>query len=130
MAANAATSQAFLSSVLSLIALLGGIGLIMFFVGRYNLLGWHRGEDEEPTTPLEFKPPELVRLTPAQRATAWYFLVVAGLFLFQGLLGGANAHYHVEPGGFYGINIADWLPYNLTRTWHVQLAMGPRGLRA
>ena len=43
------------------------------------------------------------QLTPAQRATAWYFLVVAGLFLLQGLLGGANAHYHVEPGGFYGI---------------------------
>ena len=123
MADNAATSQAFLSSVLSLIALLGGIGLIMFLVGRYNLLGWHRSEDEAPGTPLEFKPPEEVRLTPAQRATAWYFLVVAGLFLAQGLLGGANAHYHVEPGGFYGINIADIFPYNLTRTWHVQLAL-------
>ena len=40
---------------------------------------------------------------PSQRATAWYFLVVAGLFLLQGLLGGANAHYHVEPAGFYGL---------------------------
>ncbi len=123
MAANSATSQAFISSVLSLIALLGGIGLILFAVGRYNLLGWHRGEDEEPTGPIEFRPPEQVRLTPAQRATAWYFLVVAGLFLLQGLLGGANAHYHVEPGGFYGLNIADIFPYNLTRTWHVQLAL-------
>ena len=73
--------------------------------------------------PVQFRPPEEVRLTPSQRATAWYFLVVAGLFLLQGLLGGANAHYHVEPGGFYGFDIASWLPYNLSRMWHVQLAL-------
>ena len=123
MAGNVPTAQAFLWSVLSLIALLGGIGLIMFIFGRYNLLGWHRGEDDEPEPQVRFRPPEEVRLTPAQRATAWYFLVVAGLFLLQGLLGGANAHYHVEPGGFYGYNIANLLPYNLSRTWHLQLAL-------
>jgi nitric oxide reductase subunit B len=123
MAGNTPTAQAFLWSVLSLIALLGGIGLILFIVGRYDLLGWHRGEEEESGQVVSFRPPEEVRLTPAQRATAWYFLVVAGLFLLQALLGGANAHYHVEPGGFYGVRIADWLPYNLSRTWHLQLAL-------
>ncbi|MGE5612151.1 MAG: nitric-oxide reductase large subunit [Bacillota bacterium] len=123
LAGNTPTAQAFLWSVLSLIALLGGIGLIMFIFGRYNLLGWHRDEEEPPGRQIRFRPPEEVALTPAQRATAWYFLVVAGLFLLQGLLGGANAHYHVEPGGFYGINIANWFPYNLTRMWHLQLAL-------
>ena len=123
LAGNYATAQAFLWSVLSLIALLGGIGLILFIFGRFNLLGWHREDEESPGEQIRFRPPEEVRLTPAQRATAWYFLVVAGLFLLQGLLGGANAHYHVEPGGFYGINIANLLPYNLTRTWHLQLAL-------
>ena len=49
--------------------------------------------------------------------------MVAGLFLLQGLLGGANAHYHVEPAGFYGVDLGQWFPYNLTRTWHVQLAL-------
>ena len=61
-------------------------------------------------------------LTPAQRSTAWYFLVVAALFLVQTLLGGATAHYHAETGGFFGMDLAQWLPYNLTRTWHLQLA--------
>jgi nitric oxide reductase subunit B len=122
LAGNEPTAQAFLWSVLSLIALLGGIGVVMFLFGRYDWLGWHRS-DEEGETRLRFRPPEEVRLTPSQRATAWYFLVVAGLFLLQGLLGGANAHYHVEPGGFYGLNISQWFPYNLTRTWHVQLAL-------
>jgi len=119
---NAPTAEAFLWSVLSLIALLGGVGIVLFLFGRYNLLGWHRAE-EDGGGARRFRPPEQVRLTPAQRATAWYFLVVAGLFLLQGLLGGANAHYHVEPGGFYGIDVARWLPYNLTRMWHLQLAL-------
>ncbi len=123
MAGNRPTADAFLWSVLSLIALLGGVGVILFLFGRYDLLGWHRTEEAGATGPVSFRPPDQVRLTPAQRATAWYFLVVAGLFLMQGLLGGATAHYHVEPGGFYGIDIARWFPYNLTRMWHVQLAL-------
>ncbi len=45
------------------------------------------------------------------------------LFLLQGLAGGALAHYRVEPGAFYGIDIAALLPYNLLRTWHLQLAI-------
>ncbi|HSK09784.1 MAG TPA: cbb3-type cytochrome c oxidase subunit I [Vicinamibacterales bacterium] len=123
LAGNHPTADAFLWSVLSLIALLGGTGIVLFLVGRYDLLGWHRADEEEAGLTLRFRPPEDVRLTPAQRATAWYFLVVAGLFLLQGLLGGANAHYHVEPEGFYGLALSDWLPYNLSRMWHLQLAL-------
>ena len=40
-----------------------------------------------------------------------------------GLAGGALAHYRVEPGAFYGFDIASLLPYNLLRTWHLQLAI-------
>jgi nitric oxide reductase subunit B len=120
---NGPTAQAFLWSVLSLIALLGGIGIVFYVFGRYDLLGWHRVAPEEEGVEVGFRPPEEVGLTPSQRATAWYFLVVAGLFLLQGLLGGVNAHYHVEPEGFYGTDISSWLPYNLSRMWHLQLAL-------
>ena len=120
LAGNTPTGGALLWSLLSLIALLGGTGLILFIFGRYEQLGWQRVAVGEARG---FRPPEEVRLTPAQRAVPWYFLVVAGLFLLQGLLGGANAHYHAEMEGFYGINIAEWLPYNLSRMWHVQLAL-------
>ena len=51
--------------------------------------------------------------------TAWYFFVVAALFLVQTLLGGATAHYHAETGGFFGFDLARVLPYNLARTWHL-----------
>lgn len=122
MAGNVLTADSFIWSVISLIALLGGIGLILFFSGRYSWLGWERYE-LGPEDKRIFRQPETVPLTPAQRATSWYFLVIAGLFLFQGTLGGVNAHYHVEPHGFYGLPISEWLPYNLSRTWHVQLAL-------
>jgi nitric oxide reductase subunit B len=120
---NEPTPQSLLWSALSLVALLGGAGIILYAFGRYNFLGWRRREEDEPEPNLQFRPPETVRLSPAQRATAWYFLVVAGIFLAQGLLGGLNAHYHVEPHGFYGAAISNILPYNLSRMWHLQLAL-------
>ncbi|MHB1463012.1 MAG: nitric-oxide reductase large subunit [Armatimonadota bacterium] len=123
LAGNIPTAQAFVWSALSLISLLGGIGLMLFIFGRYNTLGWHHSADDPAEPRLRLRAPEKVRLSPSQRTTAWYFLLVAGLFLVQGLLGGVNAHYHAEPGAFYGVNVAQWLPYNLSRMWHVQLAI-------
>lgn len=123
LAGNSPTPDAMIWSMLSLIGLLGGTGLVMFAFGRYEWLGWHSREYEAERLQMRFRPPEEVRLTPSQRATAWYFLVVAGLFLCQGLLGGVNAHYHVEPGAFYGLPLEDHLTYNLSRMWHVQLAL-------
>ena len=62
-------------------------------------------------------------LTPAQRATAWFFLVVAALFLVQTLLGAAAEHYRADILSFFGFDLAQLLPFNLARTWHVQLAL-------
>jgi nitric oxide reductase subunit B len=64
-----------------------------------------------------------LKLTPSQWATGWFFAIVALLFLAQSFLGGVLAHYRVETGAFYGLDIARWLPYNLARTWHLQLAI-------
>jgi nitric oxide reductase subunit B len=63
------------------------------------------------------------KLTPSQRATVKYFLVVSLLFLLQIVVGIITAHYGVEGHGFYGIPLADYLPYVVTRTWHVQLGI-------
>ena len=35
-------------------------------------------------------------------------------------MGMITAHYGVEGDGFYGFTLAKWLPYSVTRTWHVQ----------
>jgi nitric oxide reductase subunit B len=116
---NHATADTVVWSVLSLVALLGGIGLLLAAFGRWNFLGWHGREMQRVT----FRPPDKVTLTPAQRACAWFFLVMALLFLLQTLFGGASQHYRAELSNFFGIDLARLLPFNLARTWHVQLAI-------
>jgi nitric oxide reductase subunit B len=116
---NEPTANVVVWSVLSLIALLGGIGLLFAAFGRWNFLGWHGREQQA----LSFRTPGDVVLTPAQRACAWFFLVMAALFLFQTLVGAASEHYRADLASFFGIDLAQWFPYNLVRTWHVQLAI-------
>ena len=62
-------------------------------------------------------------LTPAQRACAYYFLVVGLLFFIQVMVGAASEHYRADISSFFGFDLARWLPYNLVRTWHVQLSI-------
>ena len=112
---NLPTGAEYLWSALSLISLLGGLGLVLFVFGKFEYLGWGGGVGGGPVRDLD--------LTPSQRALGLYFAVVMLLFLMQATLGGAIAHYRIEPEGFYGFGLARLLPYNLARTWHLQLAI-------
>jgi nitric oxide reductase subunit B len=116
---NHVTADAVVWSVLSLITLLGGIGLLLAAYGRWNFLGWHGRERDK----ISFRPPSTIILTPSQHACAWFFLVMTVLFLLQALLGGATEHYRAELSNFFGIDLARILPFNIARTWHLQLAI-------
>lgn len=116
---NHATAEAVVWSMLSLAALLGGIGLLFAAFGRWNFLGWHAPEEKR----ISFRSPDEVMLTPAQRACAGYFFVMALLFFLQTMFGGAAEHYRAEITDFFGIDLARVLPFNLARTYHLQLAI-------
>jgi len=119
-AGNTPSASTYLWSALSLITLLGGLGAVLFVSGRFDFLGWHSspaGQKEHENAFASWT------MTPSQKATAWYFGVVGLLFLLQALAGGALAHYRVESGAFYGLDLARFLPYNLLRTFHLQLAI-------
>ena len=116
---NRVTADAVVWSVLSLIALLGGIGILFGAFGKWNFLGWHGREQKI----LTFRRPDAVTLTPAQRFCGWFFFVMAALFLLQTLVGAASEHYRADLLSFYGFDLARVLPFNLTRTWHLQLAI-------
>ncbi len=120
LAGNGPTPQALLWSAVSLVSLLGGLGLILFLFGKFDYLGW-RGDGTQ--NPAHAAVPHATAFTDSQKATTLFFLVVALLFFLQVLLGGVLAHYRVEPGGFYGFDLASILPYNLARSWHLQLAI-------
>lgn len=118
--ANGPTADIIVWSGLSLVALLVGLGGLFALYGRWSKqIGWHSAE--QPT--LAFRQPGEVEITPAQRATAWFFFVVAALFLVQTLVGAAIEHYRADLSTFFGLDLAQLLPFNLARTWHVQLSL-------
>ena len=117
LAGNTPSTDAVLWSAVSLMFLLGGTAIVLLAFGKFDYLGWK-------ARPGYLHPPaQEVSATPAQRATLKYFAVVALLLLAQTLVGGALAHYRADPGTFYGFDLAAWLPSNLLRTWHLQLAL-------
>jgi len=114
---NVATGDLMLWTGFSVIMLLFGIGLLVF----YNAQNQEEEPDEKEIP--EDDPLLGISSTPSMRATLKYFWIVTALILLQVLLGVVTAHFGVEGGGFYGIPLDGLLPYSLSRTWHVQLAI-------
>lgn len=113
---NKPTSASFLWSLFSVLFLVAGIALL-----SWHYISWH--SKEEPLSPPAKDPLKGIVLTPSMKATAKYFWVVIALMLVQILLGAITAHYQVEGQEAYGLPIADWIPYSLSRSWHTQLAI-------
>lgn len=113
---NVPTNDSLIWTGLSIIMLLGGIGLLVWY---------HASRKHEPVAEqLPVDDPLLnFKATPSQLATIKYFWTVAGLFLLQMIMGVISAHYGVEGNGFYGIPLDRWIPYTLARTWHTQLGI-------
>ena len=99
----------------SVIVLLAGIGLMVWYYAR-------RRSDNEETIPIAF-PLLKETQTPSQKATVKYFWIVSALLLVQVIMGVITAHYGVEGQAFYGIPLAKLLPYSVSRTWHIQIAI-------
>mgnify|MGYP000903446408 FL=1 len=118
LAGNTVTAEAVTWSVISIIGLLGGTGIILFLFGRYDWLGWGK-----PRRTVTLRPVQEFALTPAQRAVVWFLLISSLLFFIQTLVGGLAAHYRAEPSHFFGFDISKFIPFNIARTWHVQLAI-------
>ena len=113
---NRPSADAVVWTGVSIILLLAGIGAMAF---------WHaaRKPDDELADLPEADPLLGTTPTASQLATIKYFWVVCGLLLVQILLGVVTAHYGVEGNAFYGIPLAEILPYSLSRTWHVELGI-------
>jgi nitric oxide reductase subunit B len=113
---NRPTGANVLWSFVSVVLLLAGLGAVVWW------RSFHARREPE-TAPPSGDPLAGLTITPSMRATAKYLGVVMGLFGIQVVLGILTAHYTVEGQSFFGLPLAEWLPYSLTRTWHVQTAM-------
>ncbi|CAN7162189.1 nitric-oxide reductase large subunit [Acidovorax delafieldii] len=114
---NQPTAENMVWSVMSVVVMMAGVGFLVW--------GWSflRKHDEVEPTPPQHDPLSRVPLTPSQRGLGKYLFLIVALFSFQVLLGGFTAHYTVEGQQFYGINVSQWFPYSLVRTWHIQSAL-------
>jgi nitric oxide reductase subunit B len=113
---NKPTGEMVIWSVVSFVLLLGGIGALAWYYAR------QKHEEGEETYP-DKDPLLALSPTPSMKATLKYFWIVAALWIVQVLLGAITAHYQVEGSSFYGLPIADWIPYAVTRSWHTQLGI-------
>jgi nitric oxide reductase subunit B len=101
-----------------------GVSIIMLLAGICALVWWYASQKEEPLGELpKIDPLAGWRSTASQIATLKYFWIVAALILVQMIMGIVTAHYGVEGDGFYGVPLSKWLPYSVTRTWHVQIGI-------
>ena len=114
---NRPTPSLILWTGFSVVVLIAGIGLLAWWYASHR----DDGVDRDSIPPAD--PLLALRPTPSMKATLKYFWVVAALIVVQVVMGGITAHYGVEGAGFYGLKLADILPYSVTRTWHVQLAI-------
>jgi len=112
---NKPTGDMILWTGFSVIILIAGIGFMVWIYAK------RRDEEEGHTFPDLIIKNDIQ--TPSQRATLKYFWIVSALLLVQVGLGIITAHYTVEGQALYGIPLADWLPYSISRTWHVQIAI-------
>lgn len=111
------TPESIAWSVVSVIILLCGIGVVVWL--------WAFGKkDDEHALVLPIEDPiSKITLTPSQRSLGKYLFTILALFLFQLGMGGIIAHYTVEGQAFYGIPLAQYFPYSIARTWHIQASL-------
>jgi nitric oxide reductase subunit B len=100
------------------------VSIILLLAGIAGMVWHHTAHAEEPDPRVPERDP-LINATPtaSMKATRKYFFVVIGLILAQIGMGAITAHYAVEGQAFFGIPLADVLPYTVSRTIHTQMGI-------
>lgn len=112
---NAPTTGAGIWSIASIILMIGAIAGMVFHHGRAK-------EEDDPVPPKD-DPLFNLKPTASMLATRKYFYVVIALILAQIGMGIITAHYAVEGQSFFGIPLANILPFTVSRTIHTQFAV-------
>lgn len=112
---NTLSASAAMWSMVSIILLLAGIAAMLWL---------HHGDSKEESAVVPKADPLLnAKATPSMLATRKYFFVVVGLMLLQIAMGVITAHYAVEGQSFFGLPLAQVLPYTVSRTIHTQVGI-------
>lgn len=121
-AGNTATPSTMLWSIIGILGLMLGLGLVLYFFGQFDKLSdkyYARKADEMMTESklLGFRP------TQSQRATFKFFYVAILLFFIQILAGVLTVHDFVGFTRFFGFDLQAAIPVTIARSWHLQLSL-------
>ncbi len=112
---NTMSTSAAMWSMASIILLLAGIAAMLWL---------HKGDAHELEAQVPAADPLLgAKATPSMKATRKYFFIVIALMLLQIGMGAITAHYAVEGQAFFGLPLAQILPYTVSRTIHTQIGV-------
>ena len=114
---NTVTTGSVFWSIISISLLLAGVGFLLWY------FAFRKEEESLESNIPRFDPLANLTITPSMKALWKYVLVVIALFIIQIFLGALTAHYTVEGQDFFGFPIAKFIPYSLSRTWHIQTAL-------
>jgi len=100
------------------------VSIVLLIAGIAAMIWWHSAHPEgEIPTPPAADPLLQVAPTASMKATRKYFFVVIGLILVQIGMGAITAHYAVEGRSFFGLPLAQLLPYTVSRSIHTQFGV-------
>ncbi|NUB90304.1 cbb3-type cytochrome c oxidase subunit I [Haloterrigena sp. SYSU A121-1] len=109
-------------SVIAMVLLVAGAGVAIWLYQAVEL-------PEPEAAGVSIPHPKEIDLTPSQLLSTRFVLIGALLFVLQTFMGGLLAHYYVERDDFFGlhevlgVDILEWLPWTIARTWHVDLGI-------
>jgi nitric oxide reductase subunit B len=109
---NTPTSSTFIWTWISFSFTFLMFGAVIFIYERFL-----NHPDDAPMDPVLV---DFLSLTPSQRKTGKYFLIVAALLLVQIGAGTLMAHSYYDRTSFYGYDINRLLPLNFLRDVHIQ----------
>lgn len=121
-AGNTPTASTMVWSLIGLLALILGLGAVMYYYGQFEQLNESyltKGSSEMITEEKlrNYHP------TPTQRATFKFFYVAILLFLLQVLAGVLTVHDFVGFTNFFGFDLQKLIPITISRSWHVQISL-------
>lgn len=121
-AGNLPTSPVILWSVLGLLAFVLMCGIVLYFIGQYNLLP---NKFFKPSTKDLFSVERVKMFSPTatQKATFKFFLVAILLFFLQVSSGLITLNDFINWLGYFGIEINNSVPVTISRSWHLMLSL-------
>ncbi len=122
VAGNSPSPAVIMWSIIGSLGLVLGIGIVLYFYGRLDKLNDQVFIDRSKPF-LTLDGIKLFTPTPTQKSTYKFFFAAILLFSVQVLAGILTVHDFVGFTRFAEVDLREFLPITIVRSWHVQLSI-------